>query len=290
MARRRTREPAVAGTFYPARRDELQATVAGLLDAAAPAGRSGPPSETPPKTAPKAVIAPHAGFIYSGPVAASAFAQLSAGRGRVRRVVLLGPSHFVPFRGLATSGAGAFATPLGSLEIDREAEAELRSTLRSVQELPAAHGREHCLEVELPFLQHILGDFEIVPLVVGDAADADVSRALDLLWGGDDTLIVVSSDLSHYLDYASARRVDAATSGAIERLRGEAIGPDQACGAIAIRGLLEVAERRGLAAATLDLRNSGDTAGPRDAVVGYGAWNLSSQSAEKGSVSALCEE
>lgn len=273
LARRRTREAAVAGTFYPDRREALQALVRELVDEAAGAPRASPDTlgSTP---VPKALIAPHAGFVYSGPIAASAFARVLPLRDVVRRVVLLGPSHFVPFRGIATSGAGAFATPLGSLEIDGEAEAELASALRSVHELPAAHGREHCLEVELPFLQHILGGFRIVPLVVGEVSAGEVARAIDLSWGEEDTLIVISSDLSHYLDYESARRVDATTRGAIEGLQGEAIGPDQACGAIAIRGLLEVAARRGLAAATLDLRNSGDTAGPRDAVVGYGAWNF----------------
>ena len=273
IARRRTREAAVAGTFYPGRRDTLEAMVRGLLDTAVAEQptRSAPSGSEP---APKAVIAPHAGFVYSGPVAASAFARLAPLRDRVSRVVLLGPSHFVPFRGIATSGAGAFATPLGSLEIDREAEEKLAGSLRSVHELPSAHGREHCLEVELPFLQQVLGDVRIVPLVVGEVADAEVARALDLLWGAEETLIVISSDLSHYLDYEAARRLDAVTSSAIEALRPQAIGADQACGAIAIRGLLEVAARRGLAAATLDLRNSGDTAGPRDAVVGYGAWNL----------------
>ena len=273
LTRRRTREAAVAGTFYPGRRDALEALVRELVEEAAGVPRASADALGSTQ-APKAVIAPHAGFVYSGPIAASAFARVLPLRDRVRRVVLLGPSHFVPFRGIATSGAGAFATPLGSLEIDGEAEAELTSALRSVHEMPAAHGREHCLEVELPFLQHILGGFRIVPLVVGDVSDGEVARAIDLLWGEEDTLIVISSDLSHYLDYESARRVDATTRGAIERLHGHAIGPDQACGAIAMRGLLEVAARRGLAAATLDLRNSGDTAGPRDAVVGYGAWNL----------------
>ena len=286
IPRLRTRDAAVSGTFYPARRDELLTMVSRFLDDAAVATSGDAAGSSAP---PKAVIAPHAGFVYSGPVAASAFARLAALRDRVRRVVLLGPSHFVPFRGIATSGAAAFATPLGAIEVDREAEAELASVVPSVHEVQAAHGREHCIEVELPFLQRMLGGFRIVPLVVGEATDDEVSRALDLLWGGDDTLIVISSDLSHYLDYRTARRVDAATSRAIEELRGESIGPDRACGAIAIRGLMAVAARRGLAARTLDLRNSGDTAGPRDAVVGYGAWNLASQSAEKGSVSALCE-
>ncbi len=222
--------------------------------------------------APKALIAPHAGYVYSGPVAASAFRRAALLRDRVRRVVLLGPSHFVPFEGLATSGAAAFATPLGRVEVDAGAESLL--DLPFVVELARAHQREHSLEVELPFLQEVLDSFRIVPLVVGEAAAEEVGGALELLWGGDETLVVVSSDLSHYLDYDAATRVDAATGRAIEELRWDAIEPDHACGWAAIRGLLWAARRRGLVATTLDLRNSGDTAGPRDAVVGYGAWAL----------------
>jgi AmmeMemoRadiSam system protein B len=265
---RRTREAAVAGTFYPERADVLRPLVRRLLDEAGAAGRG------VAEPLPKALIAPHAGYVYSGPVAGSAFRRARAVRDRVRRVVLIGPSHFVRFRGLALSGASAFATPLGAVEVDAAAESELRA-LSIAADLPHAHQREHSLEVELPFLLETLGDFQVVPLVVGEAAGEDVARALDQLWGGDETLVVVSSDLSHYLDHGSATRVDAATARAIEDGRGEAIEPEHACGWLAIRGLLLAARRRGLAAATLDLRNSGDTAGPRDAVVGYGAWALS---------------
>ena len=260
---RPTRDAAVAGTFYPGRGDQLRSTVRRLLDDAA---------ATTPGPAPKALIAPHAGYVYSGPVAASAFGRAAPVRDRVRRVVLIGPSHFVRFRGLATSGAAAFATPLGCVEVDAGAESLLE--LPFVVDSPRAHDREHCLEVELPFLQEVLDAFRIVPLVVGEASAEEVGGALELLWGGDETLIVVSSDLSHYLDYDAASRLDAATARAIEELRWDAIEPDHACGWAAIRGLLWVARRRGLAASTLDLRNSGDTAGPRDAVVGYGAWAL----------------
>jgi AmmeMemoRadiSam system protein B len=265
LTRRRTRDAAVAGSFYPASPPALRSLVGRLLDGAPVGAASAAP--------PGALIAPHAGYVYSGPVAASAFARARPWLGRARRVVVIGPSHYVRFRGLATSGAGAFATPLGELAIDVEAEARLAG-LPAVIELPEAHAREHCLEVELPFLQEVLGELPIVALVVGDATAQEVGGALDLLRGDDDgeTLIVVSSDLSHYLDYDSARRVDAATSRAIEDLRWESIEPDHACGATAIAGLLWWARRRGLAASTLDLRSSGDTAGPRDAVVGYGAW------------------
>ncbi|HVR29364.1 MAG TPA: AmmeMemoRadiSam system protein B [Thermoanaerobaculia bacterium] len=257
-----TRRAAVAGLFYPAPGRELRATVRGLLDGASP---SGPP--------PKAVIAPHAGYPYSGPVAASAFRCAAARRAAIRRVVLVGPSHFVRFAGVASSGALAFETPLGTVEVDTIAQDAL-SALPFVTALPEAHAREHCLEVELPFLQEILGPFRIVPLVVGDATTEEVGRALELAWGGDETLVVVSSDLSHYHDYDTARTIDAATARAIEELRFADIEPEHACGSLAIRGLLWVARRKGLRAATLDLRSSGDTAGPRHEVVGYGAWTL----------------
>ena len=263
-----TREPAVAGIFYPARPDELVATVRRLLDDAAPAA-------APP---PKAVIAPHAGFAYSGPVAATAFRCAAARRDEVRRVVVIGPSHFVAFAGLASSGAAAYRTPLGRVEVDAGAE-EALSGLPFVTVLAAAHEREHCLEVELPFLQEILGVFRVVPLVVGDATAAEVGGALERVWGGEETLIVVSSDLSHYRDYETAGRIDAATASAIEELRLEDIGPEHACGALAIRGLLWVARRKGLRVTRLDLRNSGDTAGPRHEVVGYGAWALAEEGA-----------
>jgi AmmeMemoRadiSam system protein B len=263
---RRTRAPAVAGAFYPDRPDALRAMVRRLLDGA-------PIEEGIGVTTTKALIAPHAGYVYSGPVAASAFARLAPMRDRVRRVVLIGPSHFVPFRGIATSGAAAFATPLGEVEVDLATHTKL-AALPGVIDLPAAHGREHGLEVELPFLQEALASFAIVPLVVGEATHEEVGRALDLLWDGDETLVVVSSDLSHYLDYESASRLDASTARAIEELRWEAIEPEHACGHAAIRGLLWTAHRRGLEVATLDLRSSGDTAGRRDAVVGYGAWAL----------------
>jgi MEMO1 family protein len=269
ITKHRTREAAVAGTFYPADRSELAAMVGGLLDAAAEADRGRDALGAPPK----ALIAPHAGYVYSGAVAASAFRCAAPLRDRIRRVVLIGPSHFVRFAGVASSGASAFATPLGEVEVDAAAEA-LLGTVPFVGERPEAHRREHCLEVELPFLQQVLSSFRVVPLVVGEAGTEEVGRVLELLWGGDETLIVVSSDLSHYLDYDTASRLDAATSRAIEELRYAAIEPEHACGAIAVRALLWAARRRGLRAATLDLRNSGDTAGPRDQVVGYGAWAL----------------
>jgi AmmeMemoRadiSam system protein B len=258
-----SRPPAVAGSFYPADPAELEQMVRGYLSQV----------ETSGEGAPKALIAPHAGYVYSGPVAASAYARLAPARGRVSRVVLLGPSHRVALRGLAAPDATTFVTPLGEIALDREA-LERALTLPQVRVLHAAHELEHSLEVHLPFLQVVLGSFSLVPLVAGDASAADVAEVLELLWGGDETLVVVSSDLSHYKDYATAKRLDDATTRAVESLTPEAIGFEDACGRVPIRGLLEVARARGLTPVTLDVRSSGDTAGPRDRVVGYGSWSF----------------
>jgi AmmeMemoRadiSam system protein B len=228
------------------------------------ASRSGEP-------APKAIIVPHAGYIYSGPIAASAYARVANGRDRITRVILLGPSHRVPFHGLAGSDAQYFATPLGAVPIDGEALEDIRH-LPQVRIFDQAHRWEHSLEVQLPFLQTVLADFKLVPLVVGDASAAEVCEVLELLWGGAETLIVISSDLSHYHDYATAQRLDRGTSKAITELRPEDIRYEQACGRNPILGLLEAARHRGMRGETIDLRNSGDTAGPRDQVVGYGAY------------------
>lgn len=258
------RPPAVAGLFYPGEAATLRASVVECLATAPTSGQTSSPT-------PKAIIAPHAGYVYSGPIAAAAYARIAPSRDTITRVALLGPAHRVAFEGLAVSDADAFATPLGRVPLDREA-IERIATLPQVRTLDAAHASEHSLEVHLPFLQEVLGDFRLVPLVVGDATADEVGEVLDALWGGPETLIVISSDLSHYHDYDAARRLDRATSRAIETLRPQDIGYDQACGRIPVNGLLTVAKRRGLHATTLDLRNSGDTAGPRDRVVGYGAW------------------
>ncbi|MFO1372216.1 MAG: AmmeMemoRadiSam system protein B [Candidatus Competibacteraceae bacterium] len=255
------RTPAVAGLFYPADARELHAQVQEFLGQIEPS--AGPP--------PKAIIAPHAGYIYSGPVAASAYARLKAARATITRVVLLGPSHRVGFRGIAVSSMTAFATPLGSIPVDQEAVECVRQ-LPEVGFLEQAHAQEHSLEVHLPFLQEVLGEFTLVPLVVGDAQPPQVGAVLEALWGGPETLIVISSDLSHYHDYQTAQRLDRETSRAIETLHFEDIGYDQACGRNPVNGLLWVAQRKGLQGETIDLRNSGDTAGPRHQVVGYGAY------------------
>jgi AmmeMemoRadiSam system protein B len=258
------RPPAVAGMFYPASADELGADIDRMLAEVASA-RGAPP---------KAIIVPHAGYIYSGPVAASAYALLRPIRDRIRRVVLLGPAHRVPFRGFALPSVKAFRTPLGDIPIDRPAIDRLRG-LPAVKILDEAHVGEHSLEVHLPFLQRTLGSFALLPVVVGMADGDDVATLLDAVWGGPETLIVISSDLSHYHDYARAQSLDGRTAGAIERLDGAALDEESACGRVPIRGLLQAAKRRGLGCRRLDLRNSGDTAGPRDQVVGYGAWALS---------------
>lgn len=254
------RPPAVAGLFYPADRGELSQTLAALLDAAAePAARP-----------PKAIIAPHAGYVYSGAVAAGAYAQLKPLRGRIRRVVLLGPAHRVALHGLAVPQARAFRTPLGDVRIDADALAALRD-LPQVVVSDRAHADEHALEVHLPFLQTVLGEFELLPLVVGDATPEEVAQVIERLWGGEETLVVVSSDLSHYHRYAEAQRLDRETAGAIAGLHTD-LDPEQACGAYPVNGLNLVAQRRGLQPVLLDLRNSGDTAGDRSHVVGYAAF------------------
>jgi hypothetical protein len=221
--------------------------------------------------APKAVIAPHAGYIYSGPIAASAYARFASARDSIKRIVLIGPSHRVPFEGLATTSAETWATPLGAIPVDTAAIQQIRP-LRQVSVLDEAHAYEHSLEVHLPFLQVVLADFRIVPLVVGYASDEEVAEVIEALWDGDETRFVISSDLSHYHDYATARGLDAATARAIESLKPQDIAEEQACGRMPVCGLLHAARRHGLRVRTVDLRNSGDTAGPRSEVVGYGAW------------------
>jgi AmmeMemoRadiSam system protein B/AmmeMemoRadiSam system protein A len=258
------RHPAVAGTFYPAESDVLVWRVTQYLSEAA--------NDAPSPVLPKAIIGPHAGYDYSGSVAARAYARLAAARGQISRVVLIGPSHYVAFHGLAVDTSDAWAMPGGMVPLDTDAIAQLRS-LPMVGTLDAAHEREHALEVHVPFLQQVLGDFRLVPIVAGDAPPEAVAAVLDALWGGQETLIVVSTDLSHYLDYASCQRIDQATADAIERLD-PGITTTQACGAVPTRGLLLAARNRGMAIERLDLRNSGDTAGTRDRVVGYGAWAL----------------
>lgn len=254
------REPAVAGAFYPGAAATLRAQVAALLAAATPPGQQRP----------KALIAPHAGYVYSGPVAANAYALLATFRSDYSRVVLLGPAHHAYVRGLALPAADAFATPLGEIALDREAIAAIRH-LPQVCISDDAHAHEHSLEVHLPFLQQALAAFTLVPLAVGEASAGEVAEVLGLLWGDERTLIVVSSDLSHYLPHAQARTIDEQTARMVLGMAPQ-LNHQQACGATPVNGLLLEARGRGLRPQLLDLRNSGDTAGDKSRVVGYASF------------------
>ena len=256
------RPAAVAGMFYPAAPPALKASVRALLDAT--------PRPAADATWPKALIAPHAGYIYSGPIAASAYARVIPGRSRIRRVVLLGPVHRVPISGLALPGADSFVTPLGAVAVDAEAAARLR-TLPQVGESEAAHSLEHSLEVQLPFLQTILEEFTLLPLAVGDASPSEVAEVIERVWGGPETLIVISSDLSHYHPYERATEIDRSTADEILALA-DTLDHRQACGATPINGFALCARRHGLEPELIDLRNSGDTAGEKSRVVGYAAF------------------
>lgn len=253
---------AVAGMFYPGEAETLQDSVDTLMRSAS-AGAM-------PRQRPHALVAPHAGYRYSGPIAASAYATLVPWKDEIRRVALLAPSHRVPLHDIALSSAETFATPLGQVPVDTTAVVSL-SGLRGVVVLDAAFAEEHALEVQLPFLQRVLDRFTLVPLIVGEAASEDVVRVIEQL-RDDTTLIIVSSDLSHYHPYADCRARDRATSRRIEALKADDIGPYDACGAFPLRGLLRTAERHGWHAQTLDLRSSGDTSGDKSRVVGYGAY------------------
>lgn len=259
------RPAAVAGMFYDDNPDRLRRDVAGFL-------RNAGLPETGGRPAPKAIIVPHAGYPYSGPVAGFAYATVEALRRRIKRIVLLGPAHRVYVRGIAASTADAFATPLGEVPVDQEAIRGLLGELEFLHYSDPAHAMEHSLEVQLPFLQNIFEDFTLLPFAVGDAAPSQVEALLDCLWGGDETLIVISSDLSHYRGYEAAREIDAFTSGQIRQLAADKLTGEHACGFLPISGLLRAAARRGLQCEVLDTRSSGDTAGPRDRVVGYGAY------------------
>jgi len=256
------RAAAVAGQFYPGEAGALSRAIQAMLVEAA-GGSSWP-------GVPKALLVPHAGYIYSGPIAASAYAPLARLRGAIRRVVVLGPTHHVPVSGLALPGAGAFETPLGRIPVDGEAAGLLRA-LPQVITSPAAHAQEHSIEVQLPFLQQTLGAFQLVPLAVGHATPEAVAEVIETLWGGPETLIVVSSDLSHYLPYERAQRLDRQTCGSIAALD-LLTSHEQACGATPLNGLLLAARNHGLTPRLMDLRNSGDTAGDHSRVVGYAAF------------------
>lgn len=254
------RPPAVAGSFYPHERKDLKAAVDALLSQAERLRQPGLVG----------VVAPHAGYVYSGPVAGNAFAPVAASGAVFERVLLIGPAHYVPVSGVAAPSSASFATPLGEVPLDRNAIAALTEAgLAGIDE--RAHAPEHALEVELPFLQAVLGRFTLIPLLVGDAAPEEVAALIDATLD-ERTLLVVSTDLSHYLGYASAQKHDLATAETIERFAFDRLGPYDACGFAALNGALFAARRRGWRTKRLDLRNSGDTSGDRDRVVGYGAW------------------
>ncbi|MCF7807380.1 MAG: AmmeMemoRadiSam system protein B [Candidatus Marinimicrobia bacterium] len=259
-----TRPPAVAGMFYPGTAAEIRQRIDSFLaDIPAVQGQ-----------APKAIIVPHAGYIYSGIVAATAYDTLQAVAAQIKTVILLGPSHRIPLQGLALPTVEIFQTPLGDIDLDTKTIYKLVKDFKQVQLSDRAHEEEHALEVQLPFLQTVLENFELIPIVVGDASETEVSEVLESCWGGEETLVVISSDLSHFYSYEKAKRLDEETAELIEAFRGEALPEHSACGRIPIRGMLHLAQKRGMSIKRFDLRNSGDTAGSHDQVVGYGAWGL----------------
>lgn len=256
------RPPAVAGMFYPDNPDILRDMIEQDLAQV---------TSTSVATVPKVLIVPHAGYIYSGSIVANAFVLLKPYRKLIKRVIIIGPSHRVGFNGVAISSADAFDTPLGVIPVDKEAQAKL-SEMAGVHIIDQAHAAEHSLEVQLPFLQYILDKFTIIPIVAGDADPQLIAKIIKTLWGGSESLIVISSDLSHFHQYQAAQQLDQATSQAILDLNVNEIDSQHACGCVGIKGLLTFAHRHPLEASMIDLKNSGDTAGTKDSVVGYGAY------------------
>lgn len=254
---------AVAGLFYPREPAQLRAAVRSYLEPVEPAVTA---------RSPKALIVPHAGYVYSGCVAGRAYRLLHESRHAIRHVILLGPSHRVPMRGLAVPSTDFFATPLGDVPLFDAGRRRLRELgLAGVTDAP--HANEHALEVQLPFLLAVLYDFDVLPVAVGLAPPEQVVRALEAVWNGPETLIVVSSDLSHHHTAAEAQQLDGLTTRSILALDGM-LSDEQACGARCINGLLTAARHHGLEVKLVDQRNSGDTAGDRSRVVGYGSYAL----------------
>lgn len=255
--------PNVADKFYPADPSVLRQDILTMLTAA---------SDKATLPIPKAIIAPHAGYIYSGLIAASAYACLTKAKKQIHRIVLLAPSHQYPVSGVAITDAKSYMTPLGQITIDQKSISALN--LPYVQAVEEAFASEHAIEVHLPFLQLTLETFSLIPLLVGLATTAQVGKVLEKLWDGPETLIIISSDLSHYYPYDLAQFLDKKTAEAIIKLDPKDITPEQACGAVGIKGLLAIAAKKKLHASQIDLRNSADTAGPKDQVVGYGAFHF----------------
>lgn len=258
-----TRPAAVAGMFYPADPDELRRQVSSFIG-----------QERVDREVPKALIVPHAGYIYSGMVAAAAYERLLPARDRIKNILLLGPAHRVPLFGLAAPEVDRFQTPLGEVDLDTHTIQHLVETIPQVRSMELAHEEEHSLEVQLPFLQTVLSDFYLIPLVVGDATEIQVAQVIDSVCGRDDCCVIISSDLSHFHSYNKARQLDLETAKTIESLRGDQLPEHSACGRIPISGMLRVARQRKMRIERFDLRSSGDTAGDHHQVVGYGAWGL----------------
>ncbi len=267
-----TRPAAVAGSFYPGNRRMLADNIKVLLKQAAANARFSTDIHTG-RAPPKAIVVPHAGYIYSGQTAATAYNSLIRWRAVIKRVILLGPVHRVPVKGLALPDVDAFTTPLGEVKLDQAAIASVSNMQQVVLSYPA-HAQEHALEVQLPFLQSILNDFKLVPLAVGDATPEEVAEVMERLWGGPETIIVVSSDLSHFLPYSVANEVDRSTVKNILQMHG-GLTHHQACGGTPVNGLILAAKKHHLHPALLDLCNSGDTAGDKSRVVGYAAFTFS---------------
>ena len=264
MTPHRVRTPAVAGTFYPARPRELEQMVDDLL-AGAPI-----PKEA---SRPAALVVPHAGYVYSGPVAATAYARLSNAAASISRVVAFGPVHYVPVRGAAVPEAFAWATPLGEVPIDPALRQRAAARGAKVDDRP--HAPEHSLEVQLPFLQRVLGEgFTFLPVAVSELSAAEAADLVEGFFGEEGTLVLVSTDLSHYHGVETARRLDRHTAEAVVARNAAALGEGDACGIFALRGLVELARRKQLPIELLDLRTSADTAGSPDRVVGYGAFAI----------------
>jgi MEMO1 family protein len=264
------RPAAVAGMFYPGDQQELQALLQVMLaDNPAPDNAGG--LMTACRHA-RALIVPHAGYVYSGPIAATAYNTVRPYAQDIHRVVLLGPSHRVGFRGIAMPQASHFKTPLGTIALDIDALKQL-AQLPQVGFLDQAHAQEHSLEVQLPFLQTVLPDFALVPLVVGDASPQQVQTVIEQFVADPHTLIVISTDLSHYLPYQQAGQTDRATIAQIESFSSQLQG-EQACGCRVLNGFLLAAKAQDWQVQLLDYRNSGDTAGSRDRVVGYAAFSV----------------
>ena len=262
MTRLRVRTPAVAGTFYPARPGELKRMVDDLLAGALTP--EGAPS-------PAALVVPHAGYVYSGPVAATAYARLRGTAASISRVVAFGPVHYVPVRGAAVPAADAWATPLGEVPIDPVLRERAVARGAAVDDRP--HAPEHALEVQLPFLQRVLAPgFSFLPVAVSDLSAGETADLIDAFFGETGTLVLVSTDLSHYHDLETARRLDRRTADTILARDASALSGEDACGFYPLRGLMDLARRKGLPIELLDLRTSGDTAGDPGRVVGYSAF------------------